>query len=140
MLKAFTRFLTFALVALALPFVTLPFVVRTVQPVLEDLALAVEEAAATLGATRWQTFWRVIFPVMRPINIVIMVVTVIESLRERGLRGPSPRSTGASTASRSARASSGRMVIVLSGGQRVIVGSDVDAAALRRVLYVLEQR
>ena len=33
------------------------------------------------GANAWQTFWRVIFPVMRPINVVVMVVTVIESLR-----------------------------------------------------------
>lgn len=39
------------------------------------------EAALVDGANDWQTFWRVIFPVMRPINIVIMVVTVIESLR-----------------------------------------------------------
>jgi multiple sugar transport system permease protein len=39
------------------------------------------EAALVDGATAWQTFWRVVFPVMRPINIVILVVTVIESLR-----------------------------------------------------------
>lgn len=39
------------------------------------------EAARVDGANAWQTFWRVIFPVMRPINIVILVVTVIESLR-----------------------------------------------------------
>ncbi|WP_328535968.1 carbohydrate ABC transporter permease [Streptomyces sp. NBC_00344] len=39
------------------------------------------EAALVDGANAWQTFWRVVFPVMRPINIVIMVVTVIESLR-----------------------------------------------------------
>ncbi len=39
------------------------------------------EAALMDGANAWQTFWRVVFPVMRPINIVIMVVTVIESLR-----------------------------------------------------------
>lgn len=39
------------------------------------------EAALVDGATAWQTFWRVVFPVMRPINVVILVVTVIESLR-----------------------------------------------------------
>jgi multiple sugar transport system permease protein len=39
------------------------------------------EAALVDGATPWQTFWRIVFPVMRPINIVILVVTVIESLR-----------------------------------------------------------
>ena len=42
---------------------------------------ALREAATIDGATTWQTFWRVIFPVMKPINIVILVVTVIESLR-----------------------------------------------------------
>ncbi|GAB3841273.1 carbohydrate ABC transporter permease [Dactylosporangium cerinum] len=42
---------------------------------------ALREAAQIDGATGWQTFWRVIFPAMRPINIVVMVVTVIESLR-----------------------------------------------------------
>jgi multiple sugar transport system permease protein len=39
------------------------------------------EAALVDGATAWQTFWRVVFPVLRPINVVILVVTVIESLR-----------------------------------------------------------
>ena len=47
---------------MALIFIGLPFVVRTVQPVLEDLDRDVEEAAATLGATRRQTFYRVLLP------------------------------------------------------------------------------
>jgi multiple sugar transport system permease protein len=42
---------------------------------------ALREAATVDGATTWQTFWRVIFPAMKPINIVVIVVTVIESLR-----------------------------------------------------------
>jgi multiple sugar transport system permease protein len=42
---------------------------------------SLREAARIDGASAWRTFWRVIFPVMRPINIVILVVTVIESLR-----------------------------------------------------------
>ena len=42
---------------------------------------ALREAALMDGASAWQTFWRVVFPAMRPINIVVMVVTVIESLR-----------------------------------------------------------
>lgn len=50
----------------ALTFIGLPFVVRTVQPVIQDLAVDVEEAAATLGANRWQTFRRVIFPALLP--------------------------------------------------------------------------
>ena len=49
-------------VAIALTFIGLPFVVRTLQPVLEDLDAEVEEAAASLGASRWQTFRRVILP------------------------------------------------------------------------------
>ena len=50
----------------ALTFIGLPFVVRTVQPVIQDLSADVEEAAATLGASRWQTFRRVIFPALLP--------------------------------------------------------------------------
>lgn len=53
-------------VFVALTFIGLPFVVRTVQPVIQDLAVEVEEAAATLGANRWQTFARVIFPALLP--------------------------------------------------------------------------
>ena len=49
-------------VMVALTFIGLPFVVRTVQPVLEDLDTEIEEAAASLGARRWQTFRRVILP------------------------------------------------------------------------------
>jgi sulfate transport system permease protein len=51
---------------LALVFIGLPFVVRTVQPVLEDLEPEVEQVAASLGANRWQTFWRVIVPTLLP--------------------------------------------------------------------------
>ena len=50
----------------ALTFIGLPFVVRTVQPVIEDLNTDLEEAAASLGASRWQILWRVIFPILRP--------------------------------------------------------------------------
>lgn len=49
-------------IVIALVFVGLPFVVRSVEPVLADLGRDVEEAAATLGASRWQTFRKVIFP------------------------------------------------------------------------------
>jgi len=51
---------------IALVFIGLPFVVRTVQPVIQDLSAEVEEAAATLGAGRWQTFQRIIFPAVLP--------------------------------------------------------------------------
>jgi len=53
-------------ILVALTFIGLPFVVRTVQPVLEDLEMELEEAAASLGANRGQTFWRVILPVLTP--------------------------------------------------------------------------
>jgi sulfate transport system permease protein len=53
-------------VVVALTFIGLPFVVRTVQPVLEDAERELEEAAASLGATPWQTFWRVILPNLVP--------------------------------------------------------------------------
>ena len=53
-------------IVVALTFIGLPFVVRTVQPVLQDLEVEHEEAAASLGADRWQTFTRVIFPAILP--------------------------------------------------------------------------
>lgn len=51
---------------LALVVVSLPFVVRAVQPVLEELSPEYEEAGATLGATRWAIFWRIVLPEMLP--------------------------------------------------------------------------
>lgn len=59
---AFTRLGIFV----ALTFIGLPFVVRTVQPVIQNLSRDVEEAAACLGANRWQTFRRVVFPTLLP--------------------------------------------------------------------------
>lgn len=53
-------------VLVALIFIGLPFVVRTVQPVLEDLDTELEEAAASLGARRWQTFRHVVLPILAP--------------------------------------------------------------------------
>ncbi len=53
-------------VYVAMLFIGLPFIVRTVQPVLEELSAEIEEAAASLGASRWQTITRVIFPLILP--------------------------------------------------------------------------
>ena len=53
-------------VLVALTFIGLPFIVRTVQPILEDLDPEIEEAAASLGANRWQVFWRIILPTLTP--------------------------------------------------------------------------
>ena len=53
-------------IVVALTFISLPFVVRTLQPVIEDIEPEIEEAAATLGASRWQTFTRVLLPGVFP--------------------------------------------------------------------------
>jgi sulfate transport system permease protein len=53
-------------VLVAMTFIGLPFTVRTLQPILSELGLDVEEAAATLGATRLQTIWRVVLPMLLP--------------------------------------------------------------------------
>jgi sulfate transport system permease protein len=53
-------------IIIAMTFIGLPFVVRTVQPVIEELDTEIEEAAACLGASRWQTFRRVLFPLLTP--------------------------------------------------------------------------
>ena len=71
-------------VFVALTFIGLPFVVRTVQPVLEDLHKEVEEAAATLGANRWQTFTKVIFPILTPALITGFALAFARALGEYG--------------------------------------------------------
>ncbi|MFY9820620.1 MAG: sulfate ABC transporter permease subunit CysT [Thermoanaerobaculia bacterium] len=71
-------------VVVALTFIGLPFVVRTVQPVLADLDPEVEEAAASLGAGRWQTFRRVILPELAPAAITGFVLAFARALGEYG--------------------------------------------------------
>ena len=71
-------------VFVALTFIGLPFVVRTVQPVLEDLQKELEEAAATLGATRAQTFSRVILPVLTPALLTGITLAFARALGEYG--------------------------------------------------------
>jgi len=68
----------------ALVFIGLPFVVRTLQPVLEDLNRELEEAAATLGANRWQTFCKVIFPILMPALLTGFALAFARSLGEYG--------------------------------------------------------
>ncbi|MBD2387309.1 sulfate ABC transporter permease subunit CysT [Cylindrospermum sp. FACHB-282] len=53
-------------VGVAMIFISLPFVVRTVQPVLQEMEYEIEEAAWSLGASQWQTFWKVILPPLFP--------------------------------------------------------------------------
>jgi len=71
-------------VFVALTFIGLPFVVRTVQPVLEDLQRELEEAAATLGASRLQTFMYVIFPALMPALLTGFALAFARALGEYG--------------------------------------------------------
>ncbi len=71
-------------ITLALVFIGLPFVVRTVQPVLEDLEKELEEAAASLGANRWQTFCRVIFPALIPSLLTGFALAFARAIGEYG--------------------------------------------------------
>jgi len=71
-------------VLIALTFIGLPFVIRTVQPVLEELEAEVEEAAAVLGATRWQAFRRVIVPAIAPAALTGFALAFARALGEYG--------------------------------------------------------
>jgi sulfate transport system permease protein len=71
-------------VFVALTFIGLPFVVRTVQPILEDIQKELEEASATLGANRWQTFTRVLFPILSPALLTGFALAFARALGEYG--------------------------------------------------------
>jgi sulfate transport system permease protein len=71
-------------VFVALVFIGVPFVVRTVQPVLEDVNRELEEAAATLGASRWQTFVKVILPIVLPALLTGFALAFARALGEYG--------------------------------------------------------
>ena len=71
-------------VVIALTFTGLPFVVRTVQPVLEDLDKETEEAAASLGAGRWQTIRRVLFPAVMPAAVTGFTMAFARAVGEYG--------------------------------------------------------
>jgi sulfate transport system permease protein len=90
---AFTR----ASIALALLFVTLPFVVRSVQPVLIEADREVEEAAASLGASNWTTFRRVVLPTLGPAVISGTGLAFARAIGEYGsvvlIGGNIPRKT-----------------------------------------------
>nr|CDK19269.1 Sulfate ABC transport system, permease protein cysT [Erwinia amylovora LA636] len=71
-------------IAVAMAFTSIPFVVRTVQPVLEELGPEYEEAAETLGATPWQSFRRVVLPEIGPALLAGTALTFTRSLGEFG--------------------------------------------------------
>ena len=71
-------------VLVALIFIGLPFVVRTVQPILEDLETELEEAAASLGAQRWQTFRLVLLPILTPALLTGFALAFARAVGEYG--------------------------------------------------------
>jgi sulfate transport system permease protein len=71
-------------IVIALIFIGLPFVVRTLQPALEDLEAETEEASASLGATRFQTLWRVIIPTVLPALLTGFAMAFARALGEYG--------------------------------------------------------
>jgi len=71
-------------IVLVLTFIGLPFVVRTVQPILQDLEAEVEEAASCLGASRLQTFTRVIFPTLLPAVVTGFALAFARGIGEYG--------------------------------------------------------
>jgi sulfate transport system permease protein len=71
-------------VTIAMTFIGLPFVVRTLQPAIEELDGESEEAAASLGATRWQTFWRVTFPGLLPAVLTGFALAFARAVGEYG--------------------------------------------------------
>jgi sulfate transport system permease protein len=71
-------------ILVALIFIGLPYVVRTVQPVLEDVDLEVEEAAASLGASRWQTIKRILLPAILPALLTGFALAFARALGEYG--------------------------------------------------------
>ncbi len=71
-------------ITLALIFIGLPFVVRTIQPALEEIQVEQEEASASLGATRWQTFYKVILPTIFPAVLTGFALSFARALGEYG--------------------------------------------------------
>jgi sulfate transport system permease protein len=71
-------------ILVALTFVGLPFVVRTVQPLIEELEREIEEVSATLGATRWRTVWRLLLPPLVPALLTGLALAFARGVGEYG--------------------------------------------------------
>lgn len=71
-------------ITIALIFISLPFVVRTIQPALEEIQIEQEEASASLGASRWQTFYKVILPTILPAVLTGFALSFARALGEYG--------------------------------------------------------
>lgn len=88
-------------ITIALIFIGLPFVVRTIQPAFEELEVEQEEASASLGASRWQTFYKVILPTIFPALLTGFALSFARALGEYGsvvfIAGNMPMKTEIST-------------------------------------------
>lgn len=71
-------------IVVALIFIGLPFVVRTVQPILEDLEIELEEAASSLGAQRFEIIWRIILPILLPALLTGFALAFARAVGEYG--------------------------------------------------------
>ncbi len=71
-------------ILIALIFIGLPFVVRTLQPVLEEIEIEIEEASACLGANRWQTFYKVLLPILSPPILTGFTLSFARAVGEYG--------------------------------------------------------
>jgi len=71
-------------VGIAMLFISLPFIVRTLQPVLQEMEKDIEEAAWSLGASQWQTFWRVVMPPLMPAMLTGIALAFSRAVGEYG--------------------------------------------------------
>nr|WDB00561.1 sulfate transport system permease protein [Cavernulicola chilensis] len=85
-LKIFGIQLTFNVpgIIIAMTFVSLPFMVRTLQPIIQEIEKEIEEAAWALGASTWQTFWFIIFPQLIPTILTGVALTFSRAIGEYG--------------------------------------------------------
>lgn len=117
-------------VVVALTFISLPFVIRMVQPVLQTLDKEVEEAAACLGANRWQTFVKIIFPELMPALLTGFALAFARALGEYGsvvfISGNMPMQTEITP-----------LLIMIKLEQYDYVGASVVAAVMLVISFVL---
>jgi sulfate transport system permease protein len=117
-------------ITVALVFIGLPFVVRTLEPALSDLDREGEEAAASLGASRWQTFWRVIVPTVLPALLTGFALSFARAIGEYGsvvfIAGNMPMKTEITS-----------LLIVEKLGQHDVAGATAIALVMLLASFVL---
>ena len=117
-------------ITIALIFIGLPFVVRTIQPALEEIQIEQEEASASLGASRWQTFYKVILPTIFPALLTGFALSFARALGEYGsvvfISGNMPMKTEIST-----------LLIVTKLEQYDITGATAIAVVMLVISFVM---